>query len=153
MENLKVRQVIESKGSGKLFTIKEDCTLREMVRIACEMKIGALLVSDDDDNLLGIISERDILRQVNAKVDFDKVTVGDIMTRNLLTVDPEEGIQEAMDIMIKKRIRHLPVIHKGKIEGLITVRDILHAMRDADAREAELLVNYLQHEVEDREQP
>jgi len=50
MENLKVRQVIESKGSGKLFTIKEDCTLREMVRIACEMKIGALLVSDDDDN-------------------------------------------------------------------------------------------------------
>mgnify|MGYP000926082185 CR=1 FL=1 len=153
MENLKVRQVIESKGSGKLFTIKEDCTLREMVRIACEMKIGALLVSDDDDNLLGIISERDILRQVNAKADFDKVTVGDIMTRNLLTVDPEEGIQEAMDIMIKKRIRHLPVIHKGKIEGLITVRDILHAMRDADAREAELLVNYLQHEVEDREQP
>ena len=58
-----------------------------------------------------------------------------------------------MDVMIKKKIRHLPVLHKGKIEGLITVRDILHAMRDADAREAELLVNYLQSEMDQRSQP
>ena len=153
MENLKVRQVIESKGSGKLFTIRENCTLREMVRIACEMKIGALLVADEEENLLGIVSERDIMRQCHARADFDKVTVGDIMTRNLLTVDPEENIQEAMDVMINKKIRHLPVLHKGKIEGLITVRDILHAMRAADAREAELLVNYLQSEMDQRSQP
>jgi CBS domain-containing protein len=118
--------------------------LSEFTRQACEKNIGALLVTDNNGKLAGIVSERDILHQCNAGVDFSKTTVDKIMTRSLITVKPTDDINFVMDLMITKRIRHLPVVLDDKIQGVITIRDLIHAMRKADKEEIHRLVEYLQ---------
>ncbi len=88
-------------------------------------KVGALMVIDDG-KLLGLISERDYTRKVALKDRSSKTTkVSEIMTHKIAHVGPEAGIEKCMDIMGKRRIRHLPVVEKGKVLGVISSTDLL----------------------------
>ena len=144
MNHLTVQSVLDAKGSGEVITIPAAATLAEFVRQACDLNIGAILARDDDGNVAGILTERDILRQCCRKADFDKVTVDDVMTRKLITVAPSDDIHVAMDLMFQKKIRHLPVMAGQEFKGVITVRDLIHAMRKADQDEINSFVAYLQ---------
>lgn len=140
-----VQKILDTKGGvGKIFTISQETTLEEFVAQACEKRIGALLVTDSEGMPVGIVSERDILFQCHARVDFSKTTVGMIMQKNLVVVKPADDINIAMDLMISRRIRHLPVVSDNKVLGIITIRDLIHAMRKADQEEIHRLVEYLQ---------
>lgn len=144
MQYITIKQILDVKGYSDVFTIKASEPLSEFVRIACEKKIGALVATDSDGKLAGIITERDVLYQCNRKIDFASVTVGEVMTKNILTIDIHDTIQSAMDIMFSKSIRHLPVMDGEKIMGMITIRDLIRSIRKADDDEKRYFMAYLE---------
>lgn len=111
-----------------------------------EATVGALLVIDNDQ-LTGIISERDILRKVVAtNQDPNKVLVEAIMTKELVTVTPTTSVREAMHIVTEKRIRHLPVLENHKIVGLISIGDLTRWAMLLQEEQISSLRNYIQGE-------
>ena len=148
MQHITIKQILDVKGYSDVFTVKAALPLSEFVRIACEKKIGALVVIQDTNEMAGIITERDIMYQCNKKVDFEQVKIGDVMTRNIVTIDINDDIQSAMDIMFTKSIRHLPVMDGPKIMGMITVRDVIRAIRKGDENEMHHFMAYLQNSAE-----
>ena len=144
---MKVQQILDTKGSLEVFAIPAGASVSDLVTQLCERKCGALLITDHGGKLSGIVSERDVIRQLAAGADLDKVTVGEIMTRDLVSVSPDEDVHAAMDLMVGRRIRHLPVVNDSGPCGLVTVRDLIHAMREADRQDVAKLVEYLQSEI------
>ena len=147
MQDITIKQILDVKGYSDVFTIKVSSPLSEFVRIACEKKIGALVVTEGANDLAGIITERDVLYQCDKKVDFTRVLIGDVMTKNIVTININDGIQAAMDLVFAKGIRHLPVMDGPKIMGMITVRDIIHAIRKGDEDEIRHFMDYLHNSV------
>ena len=148
MQYITIKQILDVKGYSEVFTITDSLPLSEFVRIACEKKIGALVVTKGANDLAGIVTERDVLYQCDKKVDFTKVLIGDVMTKNIVTININDGIQAAMDLVFAKGIRHLPVMDGPKIMGLITVRDIIRAIRKGDEDEIRHFMDYLHNCVE-----
>lgn len=140
---MKIRDIIKSKGSKSVFTIPADATVADVVRGAKEMRVGAFLVTDDKGELVGIVTERDVIRQCAVSLELDNVPVGDIMTKDIVSADENDGINVAMDRMVTRRIRHLPVLSNGQIRGMITVRDLIDAVLGADEEELDEFVRYL----------
>ncbi len=145
---MKIQNVLDAKGDSRIFSIPTTYTLTDFVKEASERKVGALLVTDAQGKMEGIISERDVIRQCYAKADFDTTLVSEVMTKDLITASPDHDIHDAMDILVQKKIRHLPILDGDEIKGLITVRDLISAMRKSDKDETRLLVEYLQSSLE-----
>lgn len=146
---INVADILNSKGSNAVFTISETATLSELVNEFYTRKIGALIATNSTGDPVGIVSERDVMRPCSEKADFDTWRVSDIMTKKLITVQADDDVNIAMDQMIAKKIRHLPVMSNTGFQGIITVRDLLHAMREADKGDVQALVEYLQNAVDD----
>ena len=142
-----VEKVLETKGKTGVLTIPASASLREFVMRASAENVGALPAVNEKGQIVGIISERDVLRLVNARVDLDRSTVASVMTKNVAWVTPKDDVNKAMDLMVTRSIRHLPVIASGKIQGLITVRDIMRAMRTAGEEDIRYLIDYLQESM------
>ena len=112
---------------------KEDALVSEALSLMAKHKAGYLLVRRDEDALLGrtagIVTETDLLEKVLSKgLNPKKIAVRDIMTTPIITVDSETSVDEAVEMMIKKNIRRLPIEDKGKIIGIIIDRDIVRAV-------------------------
>ncbi|MBN1670791.1 MAG: CBS domain-containing protein [Kiritimatiellae bacterium] len=144
---MKVSDVLAIKGSVEVYRISKDSPLAEAVKLACDKGIGALLVEDADGQVVGIITERDVLHHVNNKTDFENAKVSDVMTRDLVTVRPDDDIHLAMDMMIMQKFRHLPILDGNTIHGIITIRDIIQAMRKADETDVRYLVEYIRGNI------
>ncbi len=113
--------------------VKEDALVSEALSLMAKHKAGYLLVRRDEDALLGrtagIITETDLLEKVLSKgLNPKKIAVRDIMTTPIITVDSKTSVDEAVEMMIKKNIRRLPIEDKGKIIGIIIDRDIVRAV-------------------------
>ena len=112
-----------------------------------ELSVGALLVIVDDQ-LKGIISERDILlKLVGCACDPAQVLVKEIMTTDIATVTPTTTVQEAMRIVTERRFRHLPVIENGKIVGVISIGDLTRWVMLVQDKEISDLTGYIRGEV------
>mgnify|MGYP001563548253 CR=1 FL=1 len=142
-----VEKVLETKGNKGVLTIPASATLRAFVKQASAANVGALPAVNAKGQILGIISERDLLRLVDARTDLDRTTVAGVMTKKVAWVSPKDDINKAMDLMVTRSIRHLPVIAGGKILGLITVRDIMRAMRTAGEEDIRYLIDFLQESM------
>ena len=122
-----VKQIIETKGSVT-FTITPDTSVYHALELMVEKNVSALLVLEND-KLAGIFTERDYARKVALKGKSSKDTViGDIMTRDLITVKSESSIDECMELMTGKYIRHLPVVDGGKLTGIISIGDVVRSI-------------------------
>jgi CBS domain-containing protein len=141
---MQIQDVLKTKGSH-VETITPDATLRQAVHQACARHIGALLVVDGEGQLRGIITERDILRQCDARADLDRVRVGDAMTSQLIIGFPEDDLQLAMNVMTQRRIRHLPILNDGKVVGLVSIGDIVKALHEEEEVEIRYLRDYITH--------
>jgi CBS domain-containing protein len=109
-----------------------------------QLKIGALVVLQED-KLIGIVSERDILRRVVSKGDdANQTLVEQIMTKALVTVAPSTTVREAMHIVTEKRIRHLPVLENEKLVGLISIGDLTRWAMILQEQQIASLTNYIQ---------
>lgn len=104
--------------------ISPTATLKQCADLMAKKHIGSVLV-EEKDKIVGVLSEQDIVRKAVAKGTAGKKKVKDIMEKNLITVSPDKDIFEAIRIMRDYNIRHLPVMHKGKFVGLVTMKDIL----------------------------
>lgn len=119
-----VKQLLESKDNN-VWSISPETTVFEGLQVMAEKNIGALLVTRDE-KLIGIFSERDYARKVILKGKASKdTTIGELMTREVVYTTPEDSLDECMALMTAKHIRHLPIINKGKLIGLLTLGDLV----------------------------
>ena len=126
-----VRQLLDAKG-GPTLSVSSDATVYEALVIMAEKHIGALLVMDED-RLVGIFSERDYARNVVLKGKSSKDTpIKEIMTPGtlLITVNPSQTVEECLNLVTDKRIRHLPVLEEGKVVGVVSIGDLVKATID-----------------------
>jgi CBS domain-containing protein len=98
-------------------------SLSEAARKMWDQQTGSLLVMEGEQ-LLGIITERDILRAVATGTELDKTRVEEVMVRDLITIEPGASLRAAAHVMTDKWIRHLPVLDRGKLVGIISQRDL-----------------------------
>ena len=119
------RDLLDRKGT-KVVTIAPDDTVLEAARRMNAERIGALVVEEPALGVVGIISERDILRRVGAESRPPAETqVSEVMTSKLICCRPDTPAEECRDIMTRQRIRHLPVIENDQLVGIISIGDIL----------------------------
>jgi CBS domain-containing protein len=120
-----VRRILAAKGR-EVVTISPESKISQAVRLLCERRIGALLVTDDSGAVTGIMSERDIVRIIGARGPSaldEPVTA--CMTRNVVTTVESATIQSVMSEMTDGRFRHLPVLEHGKLVGIVSIGDVV----------------------------
>jgi CBS domain-containing protein len=111
--------------AGALWHVRPDDSVFAALHLLAEHEVGALVVMDGD-RLVGIVSERDYTRKIALQGRSSKdTTVAEIMTAQVLTVVPGTGTRACMALMSEKKVRHLPVVDKGTVLGMISIRDIM----------------------------
>ncbi len=124
-----IRQILEKKGN-QIHSVSPDTTVYDALKLMADKNIGAVLVLEGQ-KLSGIMSERDYSRKIVLKGKFSKeVLVKEIMSSEVICIDPDQTIKNTQAIMIQKRIRHLPVMEKGNLVGLVSIGDIVNAVLD-----------------------
>ena len=130
---MRVSDVLASKGSDAVFTIKPESTVQELLDVLAELNVGAMIVSDDGESMLGIVSERDIVRKLREADNARAMTVGTIMTTDVQVCAPDDSFGGLMAIMTEHRIRHVPVIEAGKVVGVLSIGDaVKHRMEQLE---------------------
>ena len=109
---------------------QSDDTLAEAARKMWKQQTGSLLVTDGDD-LIGIVTERDVLKAVATGVKLEEARIAEVMTKDVVTVGPGTSLREAAKIMADRWIRHLPVVDGGKLVGVISQRDLAGVLAGA----------------------
>lgn len=119
-----VGQLLQTKG-GVVWSVTPQTTVYQALELMAEKNIGAVLVLENE-KVTGLFSERDYARKVILKGKTSKTSlVGELMTREVLYVAPENSIEDCMELMSKKRIRHLPVLDGGKLVGVVSIGDVV----------------------------
>jgi len=137
-----VRQLLDRKGRA-IFSVKPEAPVLEAIRAMAEYHVGALLVMAGEA-LAGIVSERDYARKVILKGRSSGDTpVRDIMTTSVLTVSPEATVQQCMQLVTDKRVRHLPVIEDGRVVGMVSIGDLVKAVIAEQQQQIEQLESYI----------
>ncbi|MFC5408551.1 CBS domain-containing protein [Larkinella bovis] len=132
---MNIRQILQGKTINTIYSVTSDSTVYEALEAMANRNIGAVLVIDDG-KLSGIFSERDYARKGILKGRASKDTlIREVMTANLITVSPEQPLEDAMVIMSDKHIRHLPVVDEEELIGIISINDVVSAIiHDQKAR-------------------
>jgi CBS domain-containing protein len=140
---MKIRDILRVKGSH-VYTVHPDQTVHEAVGILTQHGVGALLVQDARGTSVGIITERDVLRECLHRADqLKQIPVRDTMTKDLIIGLPEDELAYTMGIMTKNRIRHLPVMDGGTLAGLVSIGDVVKACLDETEYENRYLKEYM----------
>jgi len=122
---MKVKDILKDKGT-EVVTIGTDKTIYDAVKTLVERNIGSLLVLDEKGGIAGIITERDILKECYRRFQLLKKTkVKEVMTTDLIVASPEDSLDYVENIMTQNRVRHLPVILNQKLEGIISIGDVV----------------------------
>ena len=135
-----VRQILESKGGGSVMTIAPEKTVGDAVRLLSEKRIGALVVSSSGSDALGILSERDIVREMGRRgVGVLDEPLANLMTRELVSCAAQDTADQVLEKMTSGRFRHMPVMDGDTMEGLISIGDVVKARLSELAMEKDAL--------------
>jgi len=138
------RHLLDRKGRA-IFSIGPDEPVLEAIRLMAEHTVGALLVMKGEE-LVGIVSERDYARKVILKGRSSADTpVAQIMSSPVVTVSMNNSVQECMQMMTARRIRHLPVVEGKKVVGIISIGDLVKAVMEEQQQTIEQLESYIHH--------
>ena len=138
-----VRDVLGAKGY-KVWTTRIDQTLQEALQFLIARKIGALLVLNADHQAVGILTERDILRECHKHpTEWFKLRVHAVMTRAIQTVSPEVDLKIVMELMTENHIRHILVMEDQKLVGIVSIGDVVKARLQHTEHENEYMRNYI----------
>ncbi len=140
---MKVADILRQKGN-RVVTIAENKTVYDAICTLVAEKIGSVLVTDREGQIVGILTERDILRLAHSRLDEMKtLPISEVMTRRLFVASPVDDVEEIKRLMTEKRIRHVPVFENGALVGLVSIGDIVkHQLTDLST-ENEMLRNYI----------
>jgi len=140
-----IASILRTKGSH-VISVGALEEVSAIARTLAEKRIGAVLVRDDGGDVLGIVSERDIIRCVASHgEEAVRIPAQQLMTRALHTVTPRTLVAEALGLMTERRVRHLPVIAEdGSLAGMVSIGDLVKARIDAALHEAEELRHYVE---------
>jgi signal-transduction protein with cAMP-binding, CBS, and nucleotidyltransferase domain len=139
-----VRHLLERKGRS-IFAVEPQDPVLEAIRLMAERHVGALIVLKSGE-LQGIISERDYARKVILMGRSSADTpVSQIMTSPVLTVTLTQSVQECMQLMTERRVRHLPVLENGQVVGMISIGDLVAAVIEDQKQTIEQLESYIHH--------
>ena len=137
----RIEDFLKQNKNRQIWTISKDQSVRQALVLMSEKNIGAIIIVDNNNFPIGIFSERDYARKIILKGKSSRDTLLDeVMTKELITVTRDYKIDQCMEIMIEKKIRHLPVLEDKKIVGIISIGDVLKIM----IKEQKELINHLQ---------
>jgi CBS domain-containing protein len=122
---MKIVELLKSKAEGGVVTITPGAGVRELLAQLAEHNIGALIVSSDGETVEGIVSERDVVRHLHHDGTVVNNTVGAIMTEVVETCGPGSTLDDLMEVMTRRRIRHVPVVDDGKLVGIVSIGDVV----------------------------
>lgn len=138
-----VRAILDSKGHDVL-TIRPDSSLRDAVQLLAEHRIGAVVVTDSVGQVAGILSERDVVRVIGkdgpGRLDD---AVSTVMTAKVITCNGTETVHEVMELMTGGRFRHIPVVERGRLVGIISIGDVVKTRIAQVEQEAEQIKAYI----------
>jgi CBS domain-containing protein len=141
--SMKIRDILRIKGH-EVITVGPEQPVLAAIRILAEHRIGALVVRDQGE-IVGIISERDVLNlAAGDPARLEDTLVSDIMTSNVIVGVPEDDLDYVMNIMTQNRIRHLPIMEGERLVGLVSIGDVVNAVRRAVEAENRHLKDYIQ---------
>ncbi len=122
---------IRLRDDSELIIISPNDSVAEAAALLGANNIGALPVCDDNEKLVGILSERDIVREIAKRgPELLKLKVDDVMTHEVFTCTPEDDTNDVMEVMQANRFRHIPVVVKGRVTRMISTRDLMGAVLD-----------------------
>lgn len=135
-----VHKILNTKDASGVFTVPPSMSVSDAVEELAARRIGALVVSEDGIAPLGILSERDIVRELGRQgAAVLTAKVADMMTRDLVTCAPQEAADTVMEKMTAGRFRHMPVMDAGRMIGLISIGDVVKARLSELAMEKDAL--------------
>ncbi len=138
-----VKHLLDAKGRH-IISIAPDASVFEAIKLMADRTIGSLIVLDDDDNLAGIVTERDYARKVIIKGRSSKDTrVSEIMTSKVMTASTDDTVDACMAVMTEHKIRHLPVVEDDRVIAMVSIGDLVEAII-ADQQEA---IEHLEHYI------
>jgi CBS domain-containing protein len=138
-----IKQLLNAKGD-RVYTVNPDETLSAIAALLHTRRVGAFVVTNDQDEVVGIISERDLVRAVAVQGEAAmKLPVRDIMTRDVIYAVPGETLDTLLGRMTDRRIRHLPVIESGRLAGIVSIGDLVKAKIAVAEAEAQTLKAYI----------
>jgi len=140
---MRVSDVLSSKGSTTIYTIRPEATLSELLDALAEHNVGALVVSHDGTSMLGIVSERDIVRKIRDFDDPKGTTVEQIMTSDVQVCAPDDSFGSLMSIMTEHRVRHVPVLDGDTLVGVLSIGDAVKQRMDQLEFERDQLNDYV----------
>ena len=126
---MKIVEVLNAKPQSEVergvITITPDAGVRELIAKLAEHNVGALIVSSDGETVDGIVSERDVVRHLHHDGTVVNNTVGAIMTEVVETTAPDSTLDDLMEVMTRRRIRHVPVVKDGVLVGIVSIGDVV----------------------------
>ena len=138
-----VKMLMDAKKDATMYKVNPTSTVYQALEVMSEVNIGAVLVCDNDQ-MVGIFTERDYARKIILMGRHSLDTeIQEIMTKEMITIDPESSLEECMAMMPKYRIRHLPVMEHGHLCGMISMRDVVDAIIASKDSLIENLENYI----------
>jgi CBS domain-containing protein len=134
-----IGSILKTKG-GEIIGARPDDTAEQVAKLLSAHNIGAVLIRSAEGVVLGILSERDIVRAIGRHGEAAlKLTASALMSRNVISCGPEDTVAKAMEIMTQRRFRHLPVMHDNKLVGMISIGDVVKERIGEAEQEAEQL--------------
>jgi NADH-quinone oxidoreductase subunit F/NADP-reducing hydrogenase subunit HndC len=119
-----LKDILDKKPAG-IISVDQEQTADQAVNIMAEKKISAVIVLDEGGKLAGIFTERDVVRYIHQNVGIEKTPIKKLMTKKVTTFEPSTEISQALQVVAKEKIRHLPVVEGDKLVGMITYRDLV----------------------------
>ena len=139
---MKISDILQSKGSSTV-TISPEATVRELVALLSEHNIGAVVVSRDGATLDGIVSERDVVRNLERLEPLSEKSVREIMTVDVHTCGPGDAVDSLRGEMTERRVRHVPVMDGDALVGIVSIGDVVKSAINELQFERDQLSNYV----------
>jgi CBS domain-containing protein len=138
-----VSDILAQKG-GLVLSVTPGTTVAEIAKQLSVRRIGSVLVLNDQSSVVGIVSERDLVRALSAHgAKAMELEARQVMTRDVVTCHPDDSIDEVMQTMTRGRFRHIPVVHHGELLGLVSIGDVVKARLEETEHETEALKAYI----------
>lgn len=139
---MRISEILRHKGSD-VATIAPSATVRDLVAALAEHNIGALVVCDSDSTVLGIVSERDVVRRLVDGADVLDTEVAEIMTIDVAICHSSSSVDDLRIEMTERRIRHLPVVDDGVLVGIVSIGDVVKSTINTLEFERDQLTDYV----------